>query len=142
MRLKSGFFVLCVMVLILFSSCDEKNSEIYPLGPNLYLYNNSNETALIKGYKENGILHLELNIPSDQVKLVGFVDAIANGKLFESDRLKIYKGGNLIYDVSNSSPEDMFYELFSDSEKLKAGNQYILVAPIFKWCGSQLCENN
>ena len=136
---KKYFFL--IMLFLLFG-CDEETSEAYPFETKLYLYNNSNESAHINGYQENDRLYYELIVPSDQIRFVGFLDVTVNGELFDSDRLKIYKGGNLIYDVSNSRSLDMYYELFSDSIKLNAGYQAIIIAPIFQWCGNQLCENN
>ncbi|HQI04489.1 MAG TPA: hypothetical protein PL195_04435 [bacterium] len=135
---------LFVIMLFLLFGCDEESSEIYPSATSLYLYNNSNESAYIKGYKESDpdTLYYELIVPSDQVRSVGYMDVTVNGKFFESDRLKIYKGGNLIYDVSAPRSLDMYYELFSDSIKLDAGDQTVIVAPIFKWCGNQLCKDD
>ncbi|HQO92000.1 MAG TPA: hypothetical protein PLX56_06705, partial [bacterium] len=46
---------LFVIMLFLLFGCDEESSEIYPSATSLYLYNNSNESAYIKGYKETEV---------------------------------------------------------------------------------------
>jgi hypothetical protein len=132
---------LLAIVLFLLFGCEFPDDHIQPRGVVLYLYNNSNETARIIGHKDGDpeTVFQELQIFPDQVKEVGYISNTSKGLIFESDRLEIYKCGKYIYDVKD--PESRgYYKLFADSVEQITENFYIRVAPLFKWCGNELCE--
>lgn len=139
---------LLVALFFLFFGCEEELSHSHPMPTILYLYNNSNVTVQVKGYKEVGLreLNYELTIPPNEVEYAGYLDMF--GTVFsESDKLAICKGKDLVYDISASSssdsvPSDIFHQLFSEWVRLSIDGRVVLVAPVFKWCENELCENN
>jgi hypothetical protein len=129
------------IVFFLIFGCDDE-TQIQPRSVHLYFYNNSNETALIIGYQDDDpeTVFQELQIFPDQVREVGFIKYRSKtGLIYESDRLEVYNGNTLIYDV-----EDMegyvFSKFFEDAVEQKMEDYYIRAAPLFKWCGNELCE--
>jgi hypothetical protein len=106
----------------------------------LLLQNNSSETARILGYKDDcpETVFKELQIFPDQVIEVGVIP-YSTGFIYESGRLDVYKGDTLIYDVEDPGNRG-YYRIFEDAVEQKMEDYYIRVAPLFKWCGNELCE--
>jgi hypothetical protein len=130
---------LLAIVLFLLFGCEFPDDHIQPRGVVFYLYNNSKETAQIIGYKDGDpeTVFQELQIFPDQVKEVGSIaGSSSKGLIFQSDRVEVYKCGALIYTVENRRGTS----LFADSVEQITENFYIRVAPLFKWCGNELCE--
>ncbi|HDT11884.1 MAG TPA: hypothetical protein ENN58_04015 [bacterium] len=145
-------FIFFASSLIVFADCEKdvhlKTIQYETLltihGDSFYIFNNSIATIHLV-YEEKGSFE-EIVISPSELLYVGKGEGSSGMSdlhpIFESEVFKVYSKEKLIYGCINngksgSNVADTNYYI----PVLDLGTRFIKVAPLFKWCGNSLCED-